>query len=104
MTTNMRERAERDNDGRLIWEKKIASAAGGTSTKEIDVSALLRPGLRKTGNIEQLLIEAEHAAEDEHGGNPSRPVNADVAKRAIEKIESKGLEPAWRIVDKSGFP
>jgi len=103
--TDMREQAERNDKGRLVWEQTVAAAAGGHVTTEIDVTALLRPGERKTGNIEHLIIEAELHAEEEGGGNPAKPVDAETAKRAIEELEQRGLEPAWRQVETRGeFP
>lgn len=56
----------------------------------------LPAGTRKTGNIEHLVIEAELHDTGDGGGNPARPVDSETAKRAIETIESKGLQPAWR--------
>ena len=108
MTSRMREHAERDDDGALIWERERQALAGGTTTTEINVSALLRPGRRRTGNVAHLVTEAELYAErdaDEWGGNPARPVDSETAARAIERIEAKGLTPAWRLVDNPGeFP
>jgi len=105
VTSNMRANAERNDDGRLIWEKSIGSAAGGSKTREIDVTALLNPGPRKTGNIDHLVIEAKLHERGEGGGNPAKPVDSDIAKRAIERLDEEGLEPAWRQVDELGdFP
>jgi hypothetical protein len=104
----MREHAERDDDGRLVWERTVPALAGGTTTIEVDVTALLTPGRRQTGNVAHLVTEAElYAERDAHewGGNPARPVDSETAARAIERIEAKGLTPAWRLVDNPGeFP
>jgi len=62
----------------------------------------LPAGTRKTGDVEHLLIEAEIYDDGEGGGNPARPVDGETAKRAIEKIESNGLQPAWRQVENGG--
>lgn len=103
--SRMIENAEENDDGELIWEHTVPVAAGGTREIETNVTHLLTPGTRKTGTVEHLVIEAELYDEGEGGGNPARPVNAEVAKQAIEKIESEGLEPAWRLVDEPGeFP
>lgn len=56
-------------------------------------------GTRKTGKVEHLVIEAELYDDGGGKGNPAKPVDAETAKRAIEKIESEGLEPAWRQVE-----
>jgi hypothetical protein len=100
--------AEENDKGELVWKRKTQALAGGTKEVETNVTALLQPGMRKTGKVEHLVIEAELYAErepEEWGGNPARPVDSETAKRAIEQIESKGLEPAWRKVDKPGdFP
>lgn len=101
----MIEKAERNDDGDLIWERETRALAGGTRTTEINVSELLRPGPRKTGNIDILIIEAELHDAGNGGGNPARPLDAQTAKRAIQAIEDRGLEPAWRQVDNPGdFP
>jgi len=98
------ENAERDEDGRLICEIERSAAAGGTSTQEVDCTALFRPGRRVVGDVEKLVVEAELADEGEHGGNPAYPEES-VAQEAIERIEDKGLEPAWRAVENGGeFP
>lgn len=106
--SHMRDRAEPDDDGRLIWEREVPALVGGTTTLETDVTALLRPGARQTGSVDHLVIEAElYAARgpDEWGGNPARPTDSETAKRAIERIEAEGLTPAWRLVDNPGaFP
>lgn len=109
MTIRMLDRAEEDDDGDLIWERDIPVLMGGTKTAETNVTNLLKPGLRKTGDVEHLVIEAElydERDESEWGGNPARPVDAETAKRAIERIEEKGLTPAWRLVEGNGghFP
>jgi len=56
----------------------------------------LPAGTRKTGDVEHLVIEAELHDDGEGGGNPAWPINSEIAKQAIEKIESNGLQPAWR--------
>jgi hypothetical protein len=100
----MREHAERDDDGDLVWERERQALTGGTTTHETNVSALLRPGRRQTGNVAHLVTEAELYADNEYdrGGNPARPVDSQTAARAIERIEAKGLTPAWRLVDNPG--
>lgn len=103
--SQMLDHAEPDEDDDLVWQRTVSAAAGGTKEVETNVTSLLRPGKRKTGKVEHLVIEAELYDEGEGGGNPARPVNAEVAKEAIERIEEKGLEPAWRQVDEPGeFP
>lgn len=104
MTSRIIEKAERDEHGRLICEREVAAAGGGTRTEEIDATALFAPGVRKTGDVDMLLIEAKQAERGDHGGNPAKPASAEVAKTAIERIEEAGLEPAWRVVDKGEFP
>jgi len=102
MTNTMREKAEENDDGDLIWKETTQALVGGTSTREHNVTHLLQPGGRKTGIVEHLVIEAELYAErdkDEWGGNPAKPVDSETAKQAIEKIEMQGLTPAWRLVE-----
>jgi len=106
MTSSMREKAE-EQDGQLIWEKSVPAAGGGTTTREVDVTALLTPGRRQTGNVEHLLIEArlyDERDREEWGGNPAYPTEG-IVEQAIERIEAEGLEPAWRLVETPGeFP
>jgi len=108
MPMNMRDKAEENDDGDLIWKQTTRALVGGTSTREHNVTHLLQPGGRKTGIVEHLVIEAELYDErdpEDWGGNPARPVDSETAKQAIARIEEKGLTPAWRLVENAGqFP
>jgi hypothetical protein len=109
MPSILLENAEENEDGDLIWKRTVPAPAGGTKELETNVTALLQPGLRKTGTVKHLVVEAELYDErdpEDWGGNPARPIDAETAKEAIEKIEAKGLTPAWRLVDGNGgnFP
>jgi len=96
--------AERNDDGELIYEKTVPTATG-TTTIDVNMTTLYRPGPRQTGDVERLIIEAELAEENGvEGTNPATPVNADVAKEAIERMEKRDLTPAWRLVDEVSFP
>jgi len=98
----MRDKAERNDDGDLIWQETTQALAGGTTTRDHNVSNLLHPGGRKTGIVEHLVIEAELYDErdpEDWGGNPARPVDAETAEQAIARIEDQGLTPAWRLVE-----
>lgn len=96
---------EENEDGDIIYEHEVQTKTGDTKTVEINATELFRPGERKTGRVDQLVIEAKLHDEGKGGGNPAKPLNSDVAKRAVERIESIGLEPAWRLVENPGdFP
>jgi len=102
--SNMIDEAERNEDGDLIYEKAVPTATG-TTTVDVNVTTLFTPGPRQTGNVEHLIIEAELAEEKGvDGTNPATPMNAEVAKEAIERMEKRDLTPAWRLVDEVSFP
>jgi len=96
------EEATENDDGDLIYEREIPGPQGTTQTEEINVSALFTPGQRKTGSVEHLLVEARLYDEEEGNGNPAKPVNAEVAKQALGRMEQEGIEPAWRQVENAG--
>lgn len=95
---------ERNENGDIIWEFELQKRNGEAKTVEVNATHLFQPGLRKSGDIELLVTEAELASDGEHGGNPAKPANADVAERAIRRIESEDLTPAWRVVEGPDFP
>jgi hypothetical protein len=105
MQSTMRQKAERREDGRMIWEKTVSAAAGGTNTVEVDVTALIRPGRRETGNVEHLIMEAELHDRGQGGKNPAHPIDAETARRADQELDKRGLDAAWRDVEeKVRFP
>lgn len=90
------EQGERNDGGELIYEQEIELSNGGTKTDRCNVSKLLQPGKRTTGDVSILVHEARQAAEDEVG-NPAYPANAETATEACRKIiDDLGLEPAWK--------
>lgn len=90
------DQAERDDSGDLIYKQEFSTPSGGTRTEESNVSKLLEPGKRTTGDVDILVHEAEQDAE-EGIDNPAYPATADVANEACRKIiENLGLEPAWK--------
>lgn len=96
MQDNLIKNAEENDDGELIYERVLRLRTGDVRRVEVNVTKLYEPGPTKTADVERLILSAELAEEGEGGGNPARPSNAKVAKEAIERIEAKGLEPAWR--------
>lgn len=101
---SMLQQAEETDEG-LIYEYEIPGPEGTSKTVETNATKLFQPGERKTGRVDHLVIEAKLYDDGEGSGNPAKPLNGDVAKRAIERIESIGLEPAWRLVENPGeFP
>lgn len=93
------EDAERNDDGDLIYEKPVKQPGGGTTTVDVNMTTLYRPGPRRTNSIELLRIEAEFAEEGKTIDNPAKPANDTVAKQAIERLEELDLTPAWRVFD-----
>jgi hypothetical protein len=90
--------AERDDNGDLVYIKEIEHPAGHTETRETNLSKLLNPGQRKTGDVNILLHEARQHAE---GGvdNPAYPIDRETLNEAVPKIKDEGLEPAWKHHD-----
>ena len=99
MTLQMLERAERDDDGRLIWDKPVDVVEGVTQTHEVDVTALLQETPRVSGDVSLLVIEAEQADDDDRHGpeNPARPATAEVAEDVVARLD-EGVRPAWEVV------
>lgn len=79
--------AEKDDNGDYIQKK---------GKNDFNVSRLFRPGKRKTGNVQMLVIEARLADEKpDKDRNPAFPVNGNIADEALDRIEAEGLDPAW---------
>ena len=96
MTIQLLKQAERNDDGDLIYEKEYETRSGGKRTEKTNVSELLQPGKRTTGDVDILVYEAKQAAE-RGVDNPAYPATADVANEACRKIiDNLGLEPAWK--------
>ena len=55
----------------------------------------LRPGPRRTDNVEMLVIEAEMVAEGHEPDNPAQPLGTETAEAFAERIEDTDLQPAW---------
>ena len=55
----------------------------------------LRPGPRRTDNVEMLVIEAEMVAEGHEPDNPAQPLGTATAEAFAERIDGTDLEPAW---------
>lgn len=92
---DMKAAAERDESGDLVHEREISHRQGHTTTEETNLSALLNPGRRTTGDVDILLHEARQAAAD-GVDNPAYPANAETTNEAVPKIKNEGLEPAWK--------
>ena len=91
----MKAEAERDESGGLIHTKKIKHPQGHTTKEVTNLSALLNPGKRTTGDITILLHEARQA-EEKGVDNPAYPADIDTTNEAVPKIKDEGLEPAWK--------
>lgn len=100
----MLQEAEENDEDNLEWSFELQKQNGEAKTVTVNATALFRPGERRSGDVDLLVTEAELAAAGDHGGNPAKPANADVARRAIQRIEDEGLEPAWRVVGGGKFP
>jgi len=83
-------------DGDKIREVVVGSLEGSTQTQDVNFTHLMQSAPSTTGNVEMLVIEAELAAE-EPPGNPHIPINERVLAEARERIEAKGLTPAWEV-------
>ena len=92
---DMKAAAERDDSGDLVHEQEIEHSQGHTTTEETNLSALLNPGRRTTGDVNILLHEARQAAED-GVDNPAFPASIETTNEAVPKIKAEGLEPAWK--------
>lgn len=89
-----------DDRGHLIAQRRVVHPAYGEVETEIDLTALYQTARRTTGDPDLLVIEAELAADpdDSTPANPARPLDSDVAKAAVERIEQRGIRPAWEVV------
>ena len=84
--------AEENSDGDLVVTREGRMG----NEHDVNLTKLFRPGKRKTGNVDMLLIEARLADENpDKDRNPAFPVNGDVADEALDRMESERLEPAW---------
>jgi len=93
MSLHIIENAEENKDGQLIWEKKIPGPEGTTKTHDVNVTALLSPGKRTTGDVDILV----HEAKQDNVDNPAFPANQETLNEAAKEIiEDLGLEPAWK--------
>lgn len=99
----MLQRADPNDDGDLIYERDMQGPEGTTITQEINCTHLYTPGIRKTGNIEILLIEARMAANGKELGNPAFPVSPEVADAVVARLED-GVEPGWVACTPGEFP
>lgn len=97
---DMIEAAEEDDNGDLVYTKEIEHPQGFTQTKETNLSKLLKPGKRTTGDVEMLLHEARQH-EESGVDNPAYPADRDTLNEAVPKIKDAGLEPAWKHHDPS---
>ena len=53
-------------------------------------------GRRTSGTVEHLLLEAELAADGHDLDNPAVPAE-DVIEDVLERLDGRGLEPAWIV-------
>ena len=93
----LKEQAERNDNGELVHKTEYTHKQGHTVTEKVNLTKLLNPGKRTTGDVNILVHEAEQAESDRKGPeNPAWPTNGEIANEAIQKIVDKGLEPAWK--------
>lgn len=94
----IKQEAERNDEGRLIKTQSISRATGESNTVETDVTALFEAGKRTTTSVQNLVIEAELVESDHHTvENPWVPGSPETLVQARERIEDKGLRPAWEV-------
>lgn len=58
----------------------------------------MTPGVRRTDNVEMLVVEAELVADGTSLDNPARPRTESVGETFIERIEDTELRPAWAVM------
>jgi hypothetical protein len=101
---DLKEQAERNDNGDLVHETEYTHKQGHTVTERVNLTKLLNPGQRTTGDVDILVHEARQAESDRHGPeNPAWPTNGDIANEAIQKIVDEGLTPAWKDSDVPGW-
>ena len=88
--------AERNDDGDLVFERKIHHNEGHTETRRTNLTVLFTPGARITGDVSMLVIEAGLVADGVELDNPARPSTADVAEAVIARLDD-GVRPAWEV-------
>ena len=93
----LRAEATRDEDGRLIHERKVTGPAGNTTTVETDLTALLNTPPRVSGNVDLLVTEAELVAAGRELDNPATPASADIAEDVVARLD-EDVRPAWEVV------
>lgn len=94
--------AEEDPEtGDLIYETEVTGAAGESKTKRVNVSRLLRPGARRTGNQDILRLEAQWAADGDCPDNPALPVNGEAMETFLGWLDGRDLDPAWEVCDRT---
>lgn len=92
---------ERDGDGHKIGQVIRPKKGGeGTTTVDIDLTALEGAAPSTTSSMRIIELEAEIAADEpERIKNPHIPTTDDVLRAALDHLRPMGLEPAWEVVD-----
>ena len=96
--SDLREKAERDDDGDLVYEREVRTRQGTTQTETVNLTALLTPGDRTSDDVSLLVLEAELLADGVQLDNPARPATADVAEDVLARLDD-GVRPAWEVVE-----
>lgn len=84
------EHAKRNSDGDLIVQKE-----NRLGTHDVNMSKMFEPGKRKTSNVDMLVTEARLADKKGPLANPAFPMGEDTADKALARIDSEGIDPAW---------
>ena len=92
---DMKADAERDESGDLVHTHEQKHEQGHTTKEVTNLSKLLNPGKRTTGDVSILLHEARQAAE-KGVDNPAFPADIETTNEAVPRIKAEGLEPAWK--------
>lgn len=84
-----------NDDGEKIREIAMAGPQGTTKTIEDNVTVPYKPTVSTTGDVGLLVLEAEMQAEGRELGNPHIPATTEARDKALDRIKSAGLSPAW---------
>lgn len=96
--------AERNQHGDLIYKHTVTHQTGDTSTREVNVTKLLSPGVRRTGDAHILILEAERADQGSCPTNPAIPADQKTAREVMRTLQRRGIEPAWKICPAADYP
>ena len=90
-----------DENGDKIKDESFTHPEFGEVEEKVNMSSLLEAGLSTTTKIDHLVIEAKLMEEGRIGHNPHIPATMEVLEQAKDRIEARGLTPAWTVFEDS---